>query len=164
MDRIVIKNCPITKRTSFLKTPYIGNIHDKMYKKYKGFHTGVDIEGKEIYTICPGVCTLVGKNDDEGDVVIIQYDRNTSFRYCNLLSVSATMGSIVLPDQQIGIADKFVHFELLTRQVSDWVVRVGKEVHYKQDPTDYAYGNIPFDMLCEYLAEYDVDPMLQTIF
>lgn len=158
-----IPSCSITQKDSNILKYFVDNQEDPRYKEYGGFHTGVDIECKEVYAPCSCVVTYIGNNTDERNVVIVQYDSHTSFRFCNLLDVRVGVGPIEV-GTLIGIANTFVHFELLTREESRWVVRVGGQTHYKHDPYEYAVGNVTFENWAQQLVEYDLDPMLERRF
>lgn len=161
----VIENCPITLTSSVLLKPWIVDTKSSLYRQNRGYHTGVDIQCKNVYSICPGVCTYVGYSREELNVVIIQYDRNTSFRYCNLGKVDIQKGDTVELSQKIGeTAFKFVHFELITSEYSNWSVRVDSRDYYKHDPTSYAKGEIAMNELSQYGIWHDVDIDIQTQF
>ena len=133
----IINNCPITKKNSKLLKRWIADSKSVEYTQNGGYHTGVDIEASEVYSICAGVCTYVGKSLEERNVVVIQYDHNTSFRYCNLDKIYIRKGQIINTDEYIGSAHKFVHFEVLNPENSTWCVRVGNRQYYKHDPIKY---------------------------
>lgn len=165
MKKEVIENCPVCLKTCFISMPYIDNKSNIWYNRNGGYHSGIDLQCKEVYSICPSVCTYVGYDNQDKHVVIIQYDAHTSFRYANLAEVLVNPGDIIEIEQQIGITyGNVLHFELLTRELSSWCVRVGHETYYKHDPYKYVKGEVEFDLRSEYNIEYDVDPDLQTLF
>ena len=164
--RNTIVNCLITHKDSEVLKDWIGDPKSKEYKQNKGYHTGIDIVADNVYSICAGVCTYVGKSSEERNVVIVQYDHNTSFRYCNLDVVSVRKGQIVDYHAELGVAHEWVHFEVITTTFSDWCVRVGGRDYYKQNPSIYARGEVDYSNsgMVEDFQFYDVDTDLQTQF
>lgn len=162
----IIVNCPITHKDSEVLKDWIGDPKSKEYKQNKGYHTGIDIVAENVYSICAGVCTYVGKSSEERNVVIVQYDHNVSFRYCNLDVVAVRKGQIIDPNMELGVAHEWVHFEVITTSFSDWCVRVGGRDYYKQDPSTYARGTVDYSTSgnVENFIFYEVDPNLQTQF
>ena len=160
----LIRQCPITLTNSEVKVPWIDSEKDPWYKKYGGFHTGIDIIGRNVYANCPCVCTYIGHTEEDRNVVIIQYDKTTSFRFANLVSVNVSTNAIVEQGQLIGVANRFVHFEYLNRESSQWCVRVGHETYYKHDPYTYVKGEVEFNTYSQRLVGYEIDPNLQLIF
>lgn len=165
MAKEVIKYCPITLTSSFIRMPFVDNKKSIWYNRNGGYHSGIDIECRTVYALCPCVCTYIGYDTNDKHVVIVQYDAYTSFRYANLATVSVAVNEIIPIETEIGTTyDGFVHFEYWNRTESEWIARVGKETYYKHDPYEYAVGNVEFDLSTEYDIEYDVDPDLQTLF
>lgn len=156
----VITNCAITQTDSTILNYWIDDTKSDEYKKHGGYHSGVDIEATDVYALCSCVCTYVGEDEYDQKVVIVQYDANTSFRYANLSRVDVVGGQIITYEDQIGVADEFVHFELLTREESQWIVRVGKETYYKHDPISYVRGEYEFENEPETMVWNDVSPYL----
>lgn len=148
-----ILNCKITNTSTQIRLPYIDDI-TTTYLLGSGYHSGIDLYADTIYSICPCVCTYVGYDDQDKNVIIVQYDASTSFRYANLKDVSVEPGDIIESGQELGHADKFVHFEYLNRQPSKWCVRVGHESYYKHDPISYVMGEVKFNDLSQYTT-YD---------
>lgn len=126
----------LTKSATNMLAPYIDNENHSWYKQYGGYHTGVDIEGLEIYSYQSGVVTQIGTIDNALYAVVIQYTASTSFRYANMSSLFVKQGDVISQGQLIGIAKKFVHFEYLTsdKGASEWSVRVGSVTYFKQNP------------------------------
>lgn len=136
--------CDITKSASNIIAPYIDSEKHSWYKQYGGYHTGVDIEGLEIYSYQSGVVTQIGKLSDMLYAIVIQYTASTSLRYANMSSVCVKQGDVIRKGQLIGIAKKFVHFEYLTKDkgTSIWPVRVGGLTYFKQNPEGLLDGSI----------------------
>ena len=162
--RDTIVNCPITHKDSEVLKDWIGDPKSKEYKQNKGYHTGIDIVADNVYSICAGVCTYVGKSSEERNVVIIQYDHNVSFRYCNLDAVVVRKGQLIEEPytQEIGVAHEWVHFEVITTSHSNWCVRVGGRDYYKQNPISYAKGEE--SLVSDWYRYDDVSPEIQTQF
>lgn len=162
----IIYGCPITLKDSEVLKDWIGDPKSKEYRQNKGYHTGVDIVAENVYSICAGVCTYVGKSSEERNVVIVQYDHNVSFRYCNLDVVSVRKGQTVDYQMEVGVAHEWVHFEVITTTFSDWCVRVGGRDYYKQNPSTYARGAVDYSEsgTVEDFQFHDVDTDLQTQF
>lgn len=131
-----LSNSPLTKSDTNILVPYIDSQSHSWYKKYGGYHTGVDVEGSEIYAYQSGVVIQIGDLDDGLKAVVIQYTANISLRYANMSSLLIKMGDVIKPGELIGIAKKFVHFEYLskTKENSMWPVRVGTMTYFKHDP------------------------------
>lgn len=140
-----ISNCPITLTDSNVTYPYIDDEDNSWYEKYGSYHSGIDIECTDVYSLCKSVVTYIGEDSDNGElkkVVIVQYDAERSLRYCHLTDVYVEAGDIIEDKLLIGKADKWCHFELLTATQTEsvWPVRVGAKTYYKQDPELYADG------------------------
>lgn len=160
MIQDVIKDCPITLSTASIVMPFIDDVKSKEYKKYGGYHTGIDIKAEEVYANCHCVVIYVGYNTEDKNVVVIQYDVNTAFRFANLLSVNVEEGTPIETGTLIGIADEFVHFEYWNRQESEWIARASKETYYKHDPIEYVKGNVEFNNTVQNLEFQDIDPSI----
>ena len=126
----------LTKSATNMLAPYIDNENHSWFKQYGGYHTGVDIEGLEIYSYQSGVVTQIGNMDNNLYAIVVQYTASTSLRYANMSSLFVKQGDVISQGQLIGIAKKFVHFEYLTRDkgTSEWSVRVGSITYFKQNP------------------------------
>ena len=162
----IIVNCPITHKDSEVLKDWIDDSKSKEYRQNRGYHTGVDIAADDIYSICAGVCTYVGKSSEERNIVIVQYDHDVSFRYCNLHAVAVRKGQIIEPKMKLGVAHRWVHFEVITTSFSDWCVRVGGRDYYKQNPSAYARGFVDYSTSgnVEDFRFYEVATYLQTQF
>ena len=126
--------------------PFISNEYSYEFKKYGGFHTGVDIDIVNVTALASGVVTNIGK-DSDGTAVTVQFDANTSLRYLHLKTVSVNTGAIINKGDTIGAADRFLHFEYIkpTKGNPAWPVRIGSVTHYKHDPTPIIDGSLVID-------------------
>ena len=141
---------------SEIRLPWIGSEKHELYKKH-GFHTGIDLYADNVYSLCSGVVTNVG-SDGKYYAVTVQYDGNISLRYLHLRSVSVKAGQTVQQGFSIGVADKYVHFEYVTRTKGDsiWPVRIGTETYYKHDPLELNLVSITDDI-------YDTSDIVEVI-
>lgn len=132
----------ITDSNKGIKLPWIGDDTDTLFKEH-GYHTGLDLYANQVYSFTSGVVTSIGK-DKSHYAVTVQYDAQTSLRYLHLKTVSIGAGQIVQQGFNIGIADKYVHFEYVTKNKEDslWPVRIGTETYYKHNPLDIIGGEI----------------------
>ena len=154
----VIKNCLITQQDSRVLRSWLDDLGVQNYNSKECYHTGVDLSATSVYAFCNCVCVYVGQDETDKIAVIVQYDRNRAFRFSNLKFSDVTGGQALPKGTKIGIADNFVHFELLTRQESEWGVRAGKEDYWKHDPIEYARGEIDLDVPEESYIFYKVNP------
>lgn len=147
----IIRNCLITNSDTKLIKEY-GQQDDE-------FHTGVDIEANEIFSLSSGVVVHVGKNESEENVVIVSYNKYICVSYGHLQSVDVLFGDPIILGQKIGQANKFVHIELLNinQQYSTFPVRIGESTFYKFDPTDIVDGTFKFPVEEVDSAEIDID-------
>lgn len=160
----IIVNCPITHKDSKILKDWIVDPKSKEYRQNKGYHTGIDIVAENVYSICAGVCTYVGKSSEERNVVIVQYDHNLSFRYCNLDVISVRKGQLISEPytQEIGVAHEYVHFEAITTTKSNWCVRVGGRDYYKNDPMRYLKREVT--LISDWYRYDDISTEIQTQF
>ena len=125
---MVIPNCGITKQDS--------EVYESCFQitSKNKYHIAYDIVGHNIYSLYDG--TVVISNEGHiGQSVIIQTGMSFCIVYANLSSALVKPGDYVSGGQQIGVANRYVHVEFLTREPSDWVVRVAGVDWYKQDPS-----------------------------
>lgn len=143
---MIITNCVVTQQDSNVIKEYVDNNRDPLYREYKGYHTGIDIEGSYVYSLCPGVVVSVGQMPESSMLsVIVQYDNNNCFVYNNLVDVKVTEGQTVSAYHLLGQCKKYVHFEYINSTPSIWPVRVGMVTFYKHNPTTFAtegYGSL----------------------
>lgn len=158
----VIKNCLITQQDSKVLRSWLDDLGTQTHNSKERYHTGVDLSATSVYAFCNCVCVYVGEDESDKLAVIVQYDRNRAFRFSNLTSIEVTGGQALPKDTKIGEADHFVHFELLTREESEWGVRAGKEDYWKHDPIEYARGTIDLDVPEQSYTWYDVNPEIDT--
>lgn len=154
----VIKNCLITQQDSKVLRSWLDDLGTQTYNSSQRYHTGVDLSATSVYAFCSCVCVYVGNDEKDKIAVIVQYDRNRAFRFSNLKSSDVTGGQPLPKGTKIGESDNFVHFELLTREESEWGVRAGKEDYWKHDPIEYARGDIDLDVSEESYVFYKVNP------
>lgn len=128
-------NCPITKKNSeILQSWYTEDTN----------HTGLDISGDTIYSICYGVVIYVGQAANKTYTVIVQYDREICVSYSNLISVYIESGQMIKQGELLGECEQFVHFEYITtyKDSSIFPVRVGTQTYYKHDPQCIIDGSV----------------------
>lgn len=116
-----------------IRRPWIGSSSDPLYKQYK-YNTGIDIYGNGVYSYAGGIVLAVGKDVDNLYAATIQYDVFSCLRYMHLDSISVKAGDVVQTGFFIGKAHKYVHFELINKDISMWPVRIGTVTYYKQNP------------------------------
>lgn len=127
--------------------PWVADNRSPLYKKYNGYHTGVDINVVDVVTFTSGVVSFVGK-DSDGIIVTVKFDDTHSLRYGHLKSASVREGNILSKGDAIGAADRFCHFEYIRpdrNPEGDWPVRIGATTYYKFDPTDIIMGDLVID-------------------
>lgn len=131
-----LSNSPLTKSDTNILVPYIDNKKNSWYKTYGGYHTGVDVEGSEIYAYQSGIVIQIGDLDNNLKSVLIQYTASICLRYSNMSSLIVNMGDVIKPGDILGIAKKFVHFEYLSKNEDNsmWPLRVGTMTYFKHDP------------------------------
>ena len=129
----------ITGGETEIVRPYIDSIADPNYKKYNGYHTGVDLKATSVYNLCPGTAVFVGE-DATGQIVIVQHDISHCVMYKELKSVAVSAGQFVDSAQLIGTVKSYVHVDYLTDGNTMWPVRVGSQTLYKHDPTDIIFN------------------------
>lgn len=127
---MLIKDCKLTNKDStILKTwkfvPYNESLS----------HTGVDVSGSKVYSLCFGVVIAVN-HDEDGYAVTVQYNERICVRYCHLHNVHVNEGDSICYQDLIGECYRYVHFEYCTSTSSEsnWAVRIGHVTFYKCDP------------------------------
>ena len=133
MANMTIKNCIISRKDSQVN---VTNIN-------------VDIYCDNVYSICPGVVSYVGRYD-YFYVVVVQYTTNVCFQYKHLKSTDIKVGQHIDRLTLLGEADKYVQFAYLTSAENVYPCRIGNRTYYKQKPldillngydSDYIYGD-----------------------
>ena len=136
MKKLIWNNCPITNQNSeILQSWSIG----------KKNHTGVDVQGSDVHSICDGVVIQLGQATNKTYAITVQYSTNQCVRYSNLSSVDVSAGQIVEKGQLLGQCKEFVHFEYLTTYIDSsqiFTVRIGTQTYYKHDPQCIIDGSI----------------------
>lgn len=130
---MVISNCEITKQDSKVLKDCVLDKSSELYRVYKEFHTGVDIEGSDIYSAYDGTVVLIGE-DNVGQSVIIQTGSSFCICYKELDAVFVRAGDQLSQGTRIGHVKKYVHIELLQHKTNNWPVRIGSATWYKVDP------------------------------
>lgn len=143
MASTILENCIITHKDSEILRFYDFSNSGEEY------HTGVDVKAEEIYCPCYGVCIYSGLIDAKPSCTI-QYSPNICLRFMNLKEVIVKAGQLIKYDQQIGVADRYVHFEYLTSERTYPYFRVFFNAQvsyymYKHDPMLVLSGNTVFD-------------------
>ena len=128
--------------------PFINDDKSINFKKYNGYHTGVDIDISNVTALASGVVTFIG-NDLDGVSVSVEYDSDYTVRYSSLKSSELKINQTVSKGQAIGISNKSLHLEILkpVQPVAGpvWPVRINTLTHYKHDPTPLADGSFILD-------------------
>ena len=157
---------PLTKGRVSIITPYIDNVESEDYRRFRGLHTGLDILSGTAHSITSGVVILLTKDSDITYAAGVQFDKVTVFRYGNLREITVGIGDIVEVGQQIGICDKYFHFEYATteRLDSTWPTYAGPVTYYKHDPELVLSGEIVYDSSTTIEVELPADPNIQTVF
>lgn len=130
----------ITDSNKGIKLPWIGDAADILFNAH-GYHTGLDLYTNQVYSFASGIVISIGKNKSHY-AVTVQYDAQASLRYLHLRTVSIGVGQIVQQGFNLGMADRYVHFEYITKNRDDslWPVRIGTETYYKHNPLDMIGG------------------------
>ena len=132
----VIKNCKLTHTNAEILQQW--DVSDP-----NSYHTGIDIDAIQVYSISSGVVIESDIDIDNRYVVTVQYNKDTILRYMHLQSMHVVLGQVITVNTSIGIADKFLHFEYATTTYSNWPVRIGDLNYYKHDPYFVAIGDVP---------------------
>lgn len=136
---MIITNCDITHTNSKILRSW------KVSSNPSVCHTGIDISGSIVYSICFGAVVSITK-DFDGYAVTVQYDDYKCVRYCHLSSVDVQLGTPIKFGEVIGKCNKYVHFEYL---ISDkcypyWSVNISDVIFYKCDPTPVLFERKQF--------------------
>ena len=160
-----LEHCKLTDSKAKILYPYIDKKSDPWFVTYGGMHTGIDVEGYEIYAYCSGVVLAIG-NDKEYNMVSVQYDKNVILRYGNLKTVSVSVGEIIYTPTLIGYADRYLHFEYASTKKEDsvWVVRIGAKTYYKHNPELILDGTVYTDGAKTKVVQYDIDPDMEIMY
>lgn len=130
----------ITDSNKGIKLPWICDASDILFNEH-GYHTGLDLYTNQVYSFASGIVISIGKNKSHY-AVTVQYDAHASLRYLHLSTVSIGVGQVVQQGFNLGMADRYVHFEYITKNRDDslWPVRIGTETYYKHNPLDMIGG------------------------
>lgn len=165
---MIIKNCPVTKTDSNVIKEYVVDENSKYVLDSKSIHTGVDIECENVYSVFDGVVIQCCMLDDHMSM-IVQYNGTYCVRYAHLKSCECTAGHLVKNGDLLGVADEFVHFELLStvRSTSGTKVTVESLRLFKIDPMDVVCGKMKFSDTPAYsnnrdyaiVGDYSTEPL-----
>ena len=133
METKVIKNCIVTGT-------------DVMTSQIKQVNQSINIPATNVYSICPGVVTFIGRFDDVYTIVV-QYSTNVCFQYKNIKSTTIKFGQYVDRCTLLGIANKYVQFTYLTLNANPYACRRGKTTFYKQDPINVLINGYADDFI-----------------
>lgn len=168
-----ISNCIITDSDAKVLKQCVLDKQDPLYKKYGGFHTGVDLIATTVFSLTPGKIIHVGSDGSHKKIIVALDDFNWCI-YGNLRLTSVSIGDTVFPKSYVGYADRYVHFEYCNSTQSLWPVHVLKWTLYKQDPmviieTPQKFGalssfKVKVDSFWENHFDTDVDmPMIRML-
>lgn len=133
---MIITNCVVTNSDSTVIKEYVDSDRDERYKLYKGYHTGIDLSGQDVYSMCPGVVSIVSIDPNSNMIsLVIQFDATNCLIYSNLIDCTVDVGQTVDTYAKVGTCKDYVHFEYANKVPSRWPVRVGAQTFYKHDPT-----------------------------
>lgn len=132
---MIISNCVVTQSNATVLKEYVDSKTNPLYRKYNGFHTGVDLRTKEVYNLCPSNVVYVGQDSNKTYTVILQYNRANSVSYSNLKQVIVEPGQFIDYARKLGDCKDYVHVEYLSDTKSEWPVRIGESTLYKHNPT-----------------------------
>lgn len=131
---MVVLNCGITKTDAKVLKQCVMDESDPLFREYGGYHTGIDLECKEVYSQFDGLVVWVGSSNGLYSI-FIQTGSSICIAYSNIKLVQVRINSRVTAGTKIGTVDKFVTVKLLTRQGSLWPCTVGADRWYVH-PTD----------------------------
>lgn len=154
-----ISKCPITKSNAKIVRSWIVDKNSTAFKNHGGYHTGIDLQCTTVYSVCYGVVIELGMHDEGYYFVTVQYDKDNCVRYMHLKSESVTLGSLVAKDDEIGEANKYVHFEYLTSKEGQpsLPVRIDTVTFYKQNPTNIAKSGLGDSAGMDLYSAYQVN-------
>lgn len=145
-----ILDCIVTGEDANILKPFVGDRTSKEFRKY-GLHTGIDLEGKSIFSISSGSVRRVTKTS------VFVYDDECGFLYSNLSNVLVDEYQELDIGDDIGETDDYVHFEYMTKLGSQFPFRHGELTLFRQDPTDILENSYMRD------AEFDQDDVYNDI-
>ena len=124
-----ITDCELTHETSYILKYWSRKSLESQS------HTGIDVSGTNVYSLCYGVVIAV-EHDNDGQSVTVQYNDDICVRYCHLSYVKVNVGEAIQYEDEIGTCNRYVHFEYCTSSMSesDWAVRVDDLTFYKCNP------------------------------
>ena len=104
--------------------------------------TGYDVYASTIYSVTYGKVMYVGQEPDGTFTISIACNSNEMFRYSNVIQLFVGSSDIVTSGTKLGVVDKYVHFEYISRWQGEsrFPVRVNQYLYFKQDPHDILEG------------------------
>ena len=167
---MIITNCAITMCDSELLRQCVMSKDNPEFKKTGQFHTGLDIVASNLFTVYRGRIVFIG-NEDSGRTVVVQTGSSFCVCYKRLKQVTVNLNDLVEKWTLVGVADKYVHVEVYTKDYSDFPVRIGNDNWYKADANmildgslqslaDYAYKQNYADNANEILDETVISNMI----
>jgi len=138
--------------------PFIDDEHSEEFKKYGGFHTGVDVNVFDVKALASGVVIDIGR-ESGGVAVTVQFDVNSCLRYMHMRLINLHLGSTLKKGDSVGLSNKYLHFEYI-KPISIkpiWPVRIGKLTYYKHDPTPIITGDLVIDNTDVWYANLDLN-------
>ena len=135
----VIKNCLVTRSDALVLKEFCIDKSSPLYKTYKGFNTGVNLQASSVYSMYSGeVCMIWGQRTQSWVVgIFVNFDQLYLFK--NLKSVAVDVGQSVDIGTYIGEANKWVTIEYANTYIkNEFPYRVGTRkgvvTMYKDDP------------------------------
>lgn len=129
-----IYDCCVTHKDTDVLKPFAWDFR----RIFTENHDGIDLDGKECYSVCYGAVISVGQDANDKYEVTVQYDEDVCVRYCNLsiLEPYIVTGYAIKYDEKIGMSNDYIHFEYCVRvpSHSTSIVRIAGETWYKADP------------------------------
>lgn len=132
---MIIKNCVVTNSDTKVLKEYVVDKKSNLYREYKGYHSGVTLEAKDVYNAFGGKVMNVNKDNNKYSI-IVQLDSDNCIKYSNLSNLNVKLGDVLNSGDLIGNCKKSVVVEYANRSESKFPVRIMKTTLYKQDPTD----------------------------
>lgn len=137
-----------------LLKPCVMSKDDPEFKKTGKFHTGVDIEAENVFTVYRGRVVYIG-NEDSGRTVVVQTGSSFCVCYKRMKYVTLNLNDLVEKWALVGVADKYVHVEVYTKDVTIFPVRIGTDEWYKINANAILDGSL--QPLANYAYEQNYD-------
>ena len=153
---MVISNCAITLSDAEVIRPCVMSKDSSIFKKTKQYHTGLDIVAENLVAAYRGRIVYIG-NETSGRTVVLQTGSSFCVCYKHLKTVTVNLNDLLEKYYVVGIADKYVHVEVYTKDKSIWPVRIGNDTWYKQDANLLFNGGLDRLDMYAYQQEYNFD-------